>query len=171
MPQPTPDTQAPALILETIDGERWTLAERSPENFSMVVFYRGHHCPVCKGYLVQLNNIIDDYRAAGVDVVAVSMNDRDTAAQSKAEWSLDKLDLAYGLDEATARQWGLYISKSIKESEPGIFNEPGLFLVRPDGRLYMISIASMPFGRPDPKDLLGKIGFVVEKGYPARGTA
>jgi peroxiredoxin len=136
----------------------------------MVVFYRGHHCPLCKGYLGQLEGLIDEYKAAGVDVVAVSMNDRELAQKSKEEWGLAKTPVAFGLSEDTARAWDLYISTAIREGEATVFNEPGLFLVKPDGTLYMISIVSMPWGRPDLSELVGKIKFALEKNYPARGT-
>jgi len=47
----TPDTQAPALKLPLVGGGTFDLAAEKPDNFTMVIFYRGYHCPVCKGYL------------------------------------------------------------------------------------------------------------------------
>ena len=38
-----PRTQAPALAVETVGGGTWSLADRNPRHFTMVVFYRGHH--------------------------------------------------------------------------------------------------------------------------------
>jgi len=32
--------------------------------------------------------------------------------------------------------------------EPDRFNEPGLYIVRPDGTLYWGATSTMPFGRP-----------------------
>ena len=49
-----PDSQAPALSLPLVGGGTWTLANQSPKNFTMVIFYRGLHCPVCKMYLEKL---------------------------------------------------------------------------------------------------------------------
>lgn len=166
-----PDTKAPSLTVDTVGGGSWSLAEQKPEKFTMVVFYRGLHCPVCKGYLQGLDKLVSDYTAAGVPVVAVSMNDESKARQSKEEWGIENLTLGYGLSESDARDWGLYVSTAFKEGEADRFNEPGLFLVRPDGRLYLINISNMPWGRPDLGELLGKINFAVEKNYPARGTA
>lgn len=73
-------------------------------------------------------------------------------------------------DRVAGANWGLYLSEAIKEDEPHVFAEPGLFLVRPDGTLYLASVSNSPFARPDLEALLGKIDFIVEKGYPARGT-
>ena len=38
-----PRTQVPELVVETVGGDRWSLAEQKPAHFTMVVFYRGHH--------------------------------------------------------------------------------------------------------------------------------
>jgi peroxiredoxin len=165
-----PDTQAPALSLPLVGGGTWTLADQRPENFTMVVFYRGYHCPVCKAYLGKLNALVETAAAAGVSVVAASMDPEDKAATTKAEWGLDKLDVAWGLSLADVKAWGLYLSTSIKEAENAQFAEPGLFWVRPDGRLYLIDISNMPWSRPDVEFLLSKVAFAVGNAYPARGT-
>jgi len=165
-----PEAQAPALSVETLGGGKWELAAQTPENFTMVVFYRGYHCPVCKAYLQKLEGLVEQYEQAGFSVIAVSMDDAGRAAKSAEEWELSKVTIGYGLSEAAARSWGLYVSKAIKEAEADIFAEPGLFWVRPDGRIYMIDISNMPWARPDLEFLFSKIPFAVENGYPARGT-
>ncbi len=165
-----PDTQAPALSLPLVGGGTWTLAEQSPDTFTMIVVYRGLHCPVCKGYLGKLSGLMDAYRRAGFSVVAVSMDDEARARQSVAEWGIENIPVAYGLSEADARAWGLYISTGINEVEAQTFAEPGTFWIRPDGRLYLIDIASMPWPRPDLEFLLSKVPLIQERSYPARGT-
>ena len=65
--------------------------------------------------------------------------------------------------------WGLYVSASIKEEEPDFFGEPGLFLIRPDQTLYYTAYNSMPIGRPDLKEVIEFVKFVLKKDYPSRG--
>lgn len=60
MPKVTPGQEAPELSVETIGGQRWTLSERDPERFTMVVFYRGLHCPVCRKYIGELDGLVGD---------------------------------------------------------------------------------------------------------------
>ena len=36
-----PRKPVPALEFDTVGGERWSLAAQKPQNFTMVVFYRG----------------------------------------------------------------------------------------------------------------------------------
>ncbi|MGI9436031.1 MAG: redoxin domain-containing protein [Geminicoccaceae bacterium] len=164
-----PESQAPALAVNTLQGDRFELAAEAPRNFTMVVFYRGYHCPVCKAYLQKLDGLADQYQQAGFSVIAISMDGAERAGKAASEWELANIRIGYGLGEDTARQWGLYISKAIKEAEAEIFAEPGLFWVRPDGRLYLIDIANMPWARPDPAFLLSKVPFAVDNNYPARG--
>src|SRR3972149_1495142 len=73
-----------------------------------------------------------------------------------------------------ARPFGLWIPPSRGKTSAGIeetslFNEPGLFLIKPDRTLYCASVQTMPFARPQFADLLGAIDFVIDKNYPARG--
>ena len=165
-----PDTQAPDLKLPLVGGGTFDLAAETPENFTMVLFYRGYHCPVCKGYLNSLLEVLDDYEAAGFSVVAASMNGEDLAAKTVEEWGLGKLRVAHSVSVEQAKDWGLWISKAFKDVEADIFTEPGLFWVRPDGKLYLADISNMPWARPDLKNLLGKVGYALEHNYPARGT-
>ena len=165
----TPDAPVPGLTLPLVGGGNFTLNADSPENFTMVVFYRGHHCPVCKSYLESLNGLAAAYTDAGFDIVVASMNSAELAAQSVADWDIGNLKVAYGLTEADARAWGLWVSTAIKDADADMFNEPGMAWVRPDGRLYMIDISNMPWARPDLEFLLSKVPMAVEKGYPARG--
>lgn len=169
-----PRATAPALTVPTVNGGPWTLADSHPQNFTLVVFFRGLHCPICKTQLTDLQNKLPEFDKRGVTVVAISSDDKDRATQTAEDWKLDKLPLGYGLGLETARQWGLYVSAgkgktSIGIEEPALFSEPGLFLVRPDNTIYFASVQSMPFARPHFADLLGAIDFVVAKDYPARG--
>lgn len=46
-----PGTLAPALELPMVGGEPFRLADRAPELFTLLVFNRGLHCPVCHAQL------------------------------------------------------------------------------------------------------------------------
>lgn len=165
-----PDQPTPPLSLPLVGGGRFDLSQETPENFTMIVVYRGHHCPVCKKYLTQLAGLREQYEAAGFGVVAVSMNGQTLAEQTHGEWELGSLRVAYGLTVDMARDWGLWVSKAFKPGEQDIFAEPGLFWVRPDGRLYLVDIANMPWSRPDLAYLLSRVPYALENNYPARGT-
>ncbi|HJZ44484.1 MAG TPA: peroxiredoxin-like family protein [Hyphomicrobiaceae bacterium] len=169
-----PRTEVPELSVATLAGGKWLLAERKPERFTLVVFYRGLHCPICRGYLGELVKLEPEFRTRGVDVIAISSDDEERARRTAAEWQLGNLTIGYGLDLALARRWGLFISTSRGKTsagidEPALFSEPGVFLVRADGTLYWSAIQTMPFARPHFRELLSAVDFVIAKDYPARG--
>lgn len=166
-----PRQQAPDLTVQLAGDGEWSLAERRPEHFTMIVFYRGHHCPVCRKQLTELNRRIDEFTERGVDVIAISGDTPERAKQSVDEWKIDRLAVGYGLSEAAMREWGLFVSSAIKDTEPARFNEPGLFLIEPDQTVFFESIQSMPWTRPQIDDLVHAIDFVLEKNYPARGES
>lgn len=169
-----PRQPVPALSVETVAGETWTLAAQKPENFTLIVVYRGLHCPICSTYLRDLDRKLEEFGARGVEVIALSSDDAGRAAQTWQDWKLENLTLGYGLTLDKAREWGLYISAgigttSIGIEEPERFVEPGLFLIRPNGELYFASIQTMPFARPDFGAILKALDFVLAKNYPGRG--
>lgn len=169
-----PRRPAPTLSVPTTDGETWTLAERRPERFTMIVVYRGLHCPLCSGYLKELDGRLAAFAARGVEVIAVSGDPAERADAAKRDWKLRRLTIGYGLGRDAAREWGLFLSAGIATSsndvaEPAQFPEPGLFLVRPDRTLYLASIQSMPFARPAFADIVKALDFVIAGDYPARG--
>lgn len=164
-----PRSKTPSLNLDLINGTQWKLKTQASEGFTMIVFYRGLHCPVCKKYLEELKTKLEDFSERGVNVIAVSMDTEEKAKKTGEEWDVASLPIGYGLSEKSAKEWGLYLSEGIKEEEPKLFSEPGLFLVQSDGSLYCSSVQTMPFARPPFDDLLKAIDFIKEKDYPARG--
>lgn len=169
-----PRVAVPSLDLPLVGGGNWVLAEQNPENFTLIVFYRGRHCPICSMYLGDLNRKAADFAERGVSIVAASTDGEERATDAKSEWKLDNLKITYDLSIENAREWGLYVSAgrgktSMGIEEPDFFSEPGVFLTRPDQTLYYGATQTMPFARPGFADLLKAVEFAVDKNYPARG--
>ena len=166
-----PGQPVPALALPLTIGARFELEKQKPENFTMLVFYRGKHCPICRKYLTELGGKLDKFTDKGINVFAISMDSPERAAVSHEEWDTHDLPLAHSLSEDKAREYGLYISEKREGSEePDVFSEPGLFVVKPDGTLHFAVVQNAPFTRPDLDDLLEGMMFTIKKDYPTRGT-
>lgn len=168
-----PRAATPDLAVSTLNGT-WSLAEQTPENFTMVVVYRGLHCPICKNYLKELSRLADDFTEKGVNVLVLSSDTKERSEIAATEWEITNLTMGYDLSVEQSQAWGLHRSAgrgltSIGIEEPTEFTEPGLFLVRPDSTLYWSNISTMPFARPHFKEVLGAVEFAVAKSYPARG--
>jgi len=168
-----PRQAVPALELDTLEGS-WSLADQSPQNFTMVVFYRGLHCPICSKYIAELDKLSGDFADMGVSILIASGDSRERAEQTRQDWALKNLTLGHGVTTEQARDWGLHRSSgrgltSTGIEEPSEFSEPGLFIVRADNTLYWAQISTMPFARPHFREVIGGLKFALEKDYPARG--
>ena len=166
-----PNQSVPALDVPLVGGGRFRLSGGLSRFFTMVVFYRGYHCPICKTYLRDLDGRLAEFEKLGVEALAVTSDSEDRATKTVAEWELTKLPVGYGLSIEAGRAWGLFVSNAISDKEPPQFIEPGLFLVRPDGTLYAGAVQTMPFARPGFGDVLAAVRFIKERNYPARGDA
>ena len=168
-PKPVVGTPVSVMDLPALAGgsirigapkDRWTL----------LVVYRGKHCPRCKRYLNKLNAMLAEWTAV-MNVVVVSADTQAKALADKAEFGWD-FDLCYGLTEPQMRALGLYVSDPLSEAETQArFAEPGTFAIRPDGTLMLADISNGPAARPDLDELLDGMKFNIEHDRPVRGTA
>ena len=137
----------------------------------LLIVYRGRHCPICKTYLKNLDGLLDEFRAGGVAVAAVSADPKEKADADLAEFAW-RFPLGYGLSVEQMRMLGLYVSEPRSSQETDRpFSEPGLFAVNPDGKVQIIDIANAPFARPDLAGIVRGIKIIRERNYLVRGTA
>ena len=165
---------APELVVPTVQGDRYDLALQAPAHFSLLVFYRGLHCPICAAYLKELVRLFPEFVARGVEPIAISSDGQERAQKMAEKVGAQQLRIGYELPLDVARNWGLYISEShgttsIGIEEPGLFSEPGVFLIKPDHSIYFLSVQSMPFVRPSFPEMLQAVDTVLKVNYPARG--
>lgn len=83
-----------------------------PTIFDQSVFYREYHCPICRGYLKQLDSLLDQRPDLGVSsAIAVSGDDAERAAQTVQVWGLGRLAVGDGQTIESMGEWGLFVSK------------------------------------------------------------
>jgi alkyl hydroperoxide reductase subunit AhpC len=169
-----PRHKAPDLTVDTLAHGRFDLATDLPARMTLLVFYRGLHCPICAGYLKELERLTPAFAERGISTIAISSDGEERARLMAEKISSHSLRVGYGLPLTKAREWGLYISTSrgktsIGIEEPALFSEPGLFLVRPDQTIYYLAVQSMPFARANFSEMLQAADFVIKNNYPARG--
>jgi len=171
-----PRQPTPSLTVDTLEHGRWSLADQTPQRFSLIVFYRGLHCPICKPYVRELDRQFAAFSELGVQSITLSTDDAERARQSQEDWGIKQVPIGYGVSIESAREWGLYISRgrgktSIGIEEPALFNEPGLFMVDSEKKLFWASIQTMPFVRPRFEEVLKALDTIISRDYPARGEA
>jgi len=158
----------PSLTLPKVGGGEIKVGGAG--RWQMLVVYRGQHCPICRKYLKTLDALLEDYRAADIDVAVVSGDSRAKAETEVAEegW---RFPTGYGLTLDQMRMLGLYISNPRTPPETDKqFPEPGLFVINAEGKAHVIDISNAPFARPDLAQVLNGIKFAREKKFPVRGT-
>ena len=169
-----PRQAVPALTVPTLAHGSFDIKTDKAEKFSMLVFYRGLHCPICLKYLTELGGLLPEFEKRGVKVIAISSDVQERAQGMADKVNVPGLRIGYDLSLKSAKEWGLYVSTSrgktsVGIEEPALFSEPGIFIVKPDGTLYFAAVQTMPFARPHFDDLMGAIDFAIAKDYPARG--
>lgn len=161
-------TSMPSITVHRAGGGQLNLG-RSP-SWTMVVVYRGKHCPLCRAYLKTLNGLIPEYAAIQTTVQVVSADAKEKAESQRQEEGWD-FDVGYGLSVEQMRDLGLYISEPRSPQETDrAFPEPGLYIVNPEGKIHIVDISNAPFARPDLHGVLHGLRFIQQKQYPIRGT-
>ena len=164
-------TPFPKIDLARLGGGTVTLGDpQGGRDWQLVVIYRGLHCPLCKKYLAQLEEMQGEFHAQGVDVV-IATADTEAKAQAMADECAPTLPMGYDLSIAQMITLGLYVSdpRGPKETDRP-FAEPGLVVVNAAGTIQMIDVANAPFLRPELDKVLGGITFIRANDYPIRGT-
>ncbi|MEO0795316.1 MAG: peroxiredoxin-like family protein [Verrucomicrobiota bacterium] len=161
----------PAITLPLVGGGEHTIGQvADPNNWAIVIVYRGLHCPICHEYLKRLEQLKRDFTKVGSEIVAISGD-----PQAKAETMVETGDLTfpvgYGLSIEQMQVLGLYISNPRSEHETDQpFPEPATFVVNTDAKLQLIDISNTPFNRADLKELVETVEWIRDNNYPIRGT-
>ena len=169
--KPSAAQPLPEFTVATPDGGSLHLGGASDEKgWQLLVVYRGKHCGRCKPYLNQVESMLERWKAAGFEVVAISADTAEKAQADIAEygWSFP---VGCALDEATMHKLGLYVSDPLTPDETDRrFSEPAVFVLRPDGTVQIAAISNGPSARPDLEALLDGMIFTIDNNKPARGT-
>jgi len=163
----------PAITVPKVGGGEIDLSTPlAPCDWRMVVIYRGKWCPFCAEYLVEIKEMLAEFKEVGVDVVALSA-DTEEWAGVMAEQVEPNYDMGYGLTVEQMETLGLYISSPRSEVESDHpFAEPALFIVNDQKQVQIIDISNIAFARPELKTLVRGLKHIRAPGnnYPVRGT-
>lgn len=172
-PKPAVGKAFPTIDLLVLGGSTRSLsAPRDGYDWMLTVVYRGKHCPLCTTYLQDLNSVLPDLNALGVDVLAVSADSAERATAQMQDVS-PSFDVGYGLSVEQMQTLGLYISGPRNGMDvEGPFAEPGLFVINDQGVLQIADISNVPFARPSLTSLVMGIRFLrgLSGDFPVNGT-
>ncbi len=92
-----PRQRVPALKVPLTGGGNFDVSAESPRAFTLIVFYRGLHCPICRTQLADLHSRLGEFESRGVAIVAISTDTEERAAVAKMQWKLPDLRVGYAL--------------------------------------------------------------------------
>jgi peroxiredoxin len=143
--------QFPGITASRVGGGELTLPQDVAGKWTVLLFYRGHWCPYCRQQLLNFQQALPELAELGVEVIALSSDPAEEAAQTVERHRLT-YPVLYGLD---AREIGRKLGAFTNE-EPSYINATG-FILRPDGTVAVSVYSSGAIGRLVPTDTIKTI--------------
>jgi peroxiredoxin len=100
-----PGTKAPAFTLENQRGEDISSTELIKYGPLVVSFTRGSWCPFCAAEVRALNDVYDQFRRAGIELVVLSWQGPDKGRKQATAGKL-KFNLLVDKDNETGKAFG-----------------------------------------------------------------
>jgi len=154
-----------------LSGRSWLLGEDTGARLRLVSFYRGAFCGYCTRFMQQLNGLHADFEELGIDLAGVSVDSKEVAQAWGDENGIDRVSIGYGLTRDQIETCGIFASHFTRDGQELYFAEPALWLIRPDGELYLTIQSSVSCGRPDLDSLVTGLKALARQDFPTRGNA
>jgi peroxiredoxin len=158
-----PGDPFPELTL-TVPGDKTvTVPQTFAGQFGVVLFYRGAWCPYCNAQLRAFQRASATLADAGVQVVALSVDDEATTADLIAKHGLT-FPVGFGADaRAVADLTGAFVN-----SDPVYLQSTG-FVLDPARKVVVSVYSSGAIGRLVPDDVAGLVRYVREHAATSAG--
>jgi peroxiredoxin len=160
---------APTFKLVNAEGELVSSGQMLEQGPLVVTFYRGVWCPYCNIDLQAIEESIEEIRALGAQLVAVSMQTPENSLKSQRQNKLSypiltdaggKTADAFGIrwrlqDELIDVHKGFNIDLAVINGEPSwTLPMPARYVIGRDGKIAYAEVSPDYTKRPDPSELL-----------------
>ena len=151
-----PGDPFPQLTITTTDGQPVVIPDAFAGDFTVVLFYRGSWCPYCNAQLRAFERASQSLADAGIRVVALSVDDKETTTELVARHKLT-FPVGYGADaQAVAAATGAFVNP-----DPVYLQSTG-FVLDPAGKVIVSVYSSGAIGRLVPEDVAGLVRYLRE---------
>jgi peroxiredoxin len=148
----------PTLRLPRVGGGTISLPDDLAGDFGVVLVYRGAWCPYCKAQLSSFSRAKDKLDEAGINVVALSVDDEATSTELVEKLRLT-FPVAHSADaDALGETLGAYVN-----DEPRYLQSTG-FVLAPDGSVVTAVYSSGAIGRLVLDDVVGLVRYAKDHG-------
>jgi peroxiredoxin len=136
-----PGDRAPDASLHDVDGRPVTLSSLYADGPVLLIFYRGGWCPYCNAQIHGLTRAYPEFRERGVTPVAVSVDQPEEGATTKARYTIPFPVLS---DPDLAAHRAFRVMHEAGDEEVARLKGFGMDLERASGRdHHVIAIPSM----------------------------
>lgn len=169
---------APHFELQSASGETWRLDRGLRAGPVVLVFYRGAWCPFCNLTLRAFQTRLQDFRAVGAAIVAISPQAPDAASGVIEDLHIDfpvlsdvsqevirayglQFTMPEGLQRLYADDYGLDLP-SLTADGSWRLPVPGIVVIGRDGRVGAAFVDADYRRRPDPNEVLAAVRRVIQ---------
>jgi peroxiredoxin len=146
----------PSLQLPLVGGGTLSLPDDLAGDFGVVLIYRGAWCPYCNAQLAAFSRAREDLDAAGIRVVAFSVDDEGTTAEL-----VRKRRLGFPVAHSAELDKVADVLDAYVNEDPRYLQSTG-FVLAPDGTVLTAVYSSGAIGRLVPEDVVGLVRYVKE---------
>lgn len=144
----------PELKITAVGGETLSIPEYLAGSYGVVLIYRGSWCPYCNAQLAAFGRAQDKLADLNAKVVALSVDDEATAAQT-----VDKYKLTFPVGHSADADAVSAVLGSYTNPEPRYLQSTG-FVLAPDGTVITAVYSSGAIGRLVADDVVGLLRYV-----------
>lgn len=164
---------APDFSANDMEGNPFVLNKQLKKGPVVLVFYRGHWCPVCNNHLKKLQDSLQLVYDKGASVIAVSPEKTEllqkTAEKTRAEFILlhdqayaisDAFDVTFRPDSMSRLMYNTVLGANLKKAHDDDSQRlpiPATFVIGKDGKIVWRHFDPDYKKRSDMKDILENI--------------
>jgi len=146
--------QFPSITMRIGRDQTITIPEDLDSDYTMVLIYRGHWCPLCIRNLAKYKEHRTGLKDMNCQVIAGSVDDLDKAAKVGGDLGFP---VAHGLTRETADIIGAWWEERRQ------IIQPSEFLLNREGMVISSTYSSSPLGRTDPLEVIAALKHVEKR--------
>lgn len=128
------------------------------DEITVVLFFRGPWCPVCRRHLARIDEHREEWRGLGASIVAVSSS---PLSNSEPDISLQELDITFVLDTDALEIARLGLAH--EHQDHGAISRPATLIADRHGIIQYAHIGVHARDRPEPEAILLAVQRLAEE--------
>ena len=147
----------PAFDVPAVGGGAISIPQSLQGSYGVVLIYRGAWCPYCRAQLAGFQRASERLAAAGIKIVALSVDDEATTVGT-----IEKFNLSFPVGHSADANTVASITGAYTNESPLYLQSTG-FLLGPEGKILNAVYSSGPLGGLVAEDVIGMVTYLKSK--------